>query len=98
LTECRTRRHIYVMDETPERKASSDPTPTAARADERPPAVRVTAAKCVRCGKPVQARTRPFCSQRCADIDLGNWIGGTYRVVSDEGPGGPDDGSADGGA
>ncbi len=22
----------------------------------------------------------PFCSKRCADIDLGKWLGGTYAV------------------
>ncbi|MBY0510778.1 MAG: DNA gyrase inhibitor YacG [Rhodospirillaceae bacterium] len=48
--------------------------------------VRVSAAKCVRCAQPVQPRYRPFCSQRCADIDLGAWFRGTYRVASDEGP------------
>jgi endogenous inhibitor of DNA gyrase (YacG/DUF329 family) len=58
-------------DDTPERKAAAEP-------------VRVTAAKCLRCGKPVQPRTRPFCSQRCAEIDLGNWISGSYRVGTDE--------------
>jgi endogenous inhibitor of DNA gyrase (YacG/DUF329 family) len=50
--------------------------------------VRVTAAKCVRCGQPVQPRTRPFCSQRCADIDLGAWLKGNYRVPTDETPDG----------
>jgi endogenous inhibitor of DNA gyrase (YacG/DUF329 family) len=48
--------------------------------------VRVSAAKCVRCAKPVQPRTRPFCSQRCADIDLGAWFTGSYRVETNEGP------------
>lgn len=23
---------------------------------------------------------RPFCSQRCKTIDLGNWLGETYRI------------------
>jgi endogenous inhibitor of DNA gyrase (YacG/DUF329 family) len=54
--------------------------------DDRPPAVRVTAAKCARCGKPVQPRYRPFCSQRCAEIDLGSWFTGRYRVATDEAP------------
>jgi len=22
----------------------------------------------------------PFCSRRCRNIDLGNWLGGTYRI------------------
>ena len=61
-----------------------DPKNTAA--DEKLPGVRAMAAKCVRCGEPVQARFRPFCSQRCADIDLGSWFRGSYRVATDEGP------------
>ena len=23
---------------------------------------------------------RPFCSARCKQIDLGNWLGGAYRI------------------
>jgi endogenous inhibitor of DNA gyrase (YacG/DUF329 family) len=64
-------------------------------ADDPKPAVRVAAAKCVRCSEPVQPRYRPFCSQRCADIDLGSWFRGSYRVATEEGPdsngGGEDD-------
>ena len=52
----------------------------------RPAGVRVAAAKCVQCGQPVQARYRPFCSRRCAEIDLGAWVTGAYRVPSEEGP------------
>lgn len=48
-----------------------------------PEAVRITAAKCVRCGAPVTPRARPFCSQRCADIDLGGWLTERYRVAGD---------------
>jgi hypothetical protein len=65
----------------------TDPDPSS----PRPAAVRVTAPKCVRCGKPVEARFRPFCSQRCADIDLGTWATGGYRVATDEEPAGPDE-------
>ncbi len=36
--------------------------------------------KCPICGKPSAAATRPFCSRRCADIDLGRWLTGQYRV------------------
>ncbi|MCG4259742.1 DNA gyrase inhibitor YacG [Acetobacter senegalensis] len=35
---------------------------------------------CPVCGKPTQQATRPFCSQRCADIDLGRWFTGQYRI------------------
>ena len=35
---------------------------------------------CPICRQPVAERFRPFCSRRCADIDLGRWLGGTYVV------------------
>lgn len=41
---------------------------------------------CPICGKPVVMRYRPFCSQRCAMVDLGRWFGGGYRVPTDEKP------------
>jgi endogenous inhibitor of DNA gyrase (YacG/DUF329 family) len=28
------------------------------------------------------AQWRPFCSQRCADADLANWLSGGYRIPS----------------
>jgi len=40
---------------------------------------------CPICGKPTDAAVRPFCSRRCADIDLNRWLGGVYAVpVKDE--------------
>ena len=41
---------------------------------------------CPICGKPAVALHRPFCSERCKLLDLGNWLGGRYRVASDERP------------
>jgi hypothetical protein len=33
----------------------------------------------------MQARWRPFCSRRCADVDLNRWLSGVYAVpVKDE--------------
>jgi hypothetical protein len=32
------------------------------------------------CGKPSVAAARPFCSTRCADVDLGRWLTGQYRI------------------
>lgn len=37
---------------------------------------------CPICGKDTVARYRPFCSGRCADIDLGKWFAGGYAVPS----------------
>jgi endogenous inhibitor of DNA gyrase (YacG/DUF329 family) len=41
---------------------------------------------CPICGKPSEARYRPFCSRRCADVDLHRWLGEGYRVPTDEVP------------
>ena len=45
-----------------------------------------TEAKCPLCSKPGDAKYRPFCSKRCADIDLGRWLKENYRVPTEEGP------------
>lgn len=42
--------------------------------------------KCPICGKPTEEAFRPFCSKRCADVDLSRWLGGVYRVETNEGP------------
>jgi endogenous inhibitor of DNA gyrase (YacG/DUF329 family) len=44
------------------------------------------AAKCPVCAKDVVPSYRPFCSKRCADIDLGRWLKEGYRVATDEVP------------
>ena len=35
---------------------------------------------CPICGKPAHAQYAPFCSRRCADIDLGRWLKGGYSI------------------
>ena len=42
--------------------------------------------RCSICGKPATARHQPFCSARCADIDLGRWLKESYRVATEEPP------------
>jgi endogenous inhibitor of DNA gyrase (YacG/DUF329 family) len=37
-------------------------------------------APCPICGKPEVARFHPFCSARCADVDLNRWLSGVYVV------------------
>lgn len=50
-------------------------------------------AACPICNKPSAEKYRPFCSKRCADIDLGRWLKGSYVI-----PGAPmDDLSSDDG-
>lgn len=48
-------------------------------------AVRI-AAKCPICSKPAEQKYQPFCSKRCADIDLGRWLKEGYKVETEEGP------------
>ena len=47
-------------------------------------------AACPQCGKPVewgqQSPFRPFCSERCKQIDLGAWASESYRVPIAEDP------------
>ena len=38
---------------------------------------------CPVCGKPVVAAYRPFCSRRCADVDLGRWLNESYRIPAE---------------
>jgi endogenous inhibitor of DNA gyrase (YacG/DUF329 family) len=35
---------------------------------------------CPICGKPAIAASRPFCSERCRDVDLNRWLSDSYRV------------------
>ncbi len=44
----------------------SDPAPT-----QKP---------CPICGKPADPQRRPFCSKRCADVDLHRWLSGRYAI------------------
>jgi uncharacterized protein len=37
-------------------------------------------AKCPICGRQVEAAYRPFCSRRCADVDLSRWLRGAYAI------------------
>jgi endogenous inhibitor of DNA gyrase (YacG/DUF329 family) len=36
--------------------------------------------KCPICGRPTEAAYRPFCSRRCADVDLARWLRGSYAI------------------
>lgn len=36
--------------------------------------------RCPVCGRPADEAARPFCSVRCADVDLGRWLTGEYRI------------------
>jgi uncharacterized protein len=60
--------------------------------EPKPPRI----AACPRCGASTrldsQNRWRPFCSERCKLVDLGNWMSGRYVVpVEDQLPQGDED-------
>jgi endogenous inhibitor of DNA gyrase (YacG/DUF329 family) len=40
--------------------------------------------RCPICRKPSQQKFHPFCSARCANIDLNRWLGGTYAIPAEE--------------
>jgi len=42
------------------------------------PAGKPTAKPCPICGKPATLESRPFCSERCRDVDLNRWLSGSY--------------------
>lgn len=54
-------------------------------------------ATCPICGAPARHETRPFCSKRCADVDLGRWLKGGYAIPTEEPAGAemPADGDVD---
>ncbi|HYI81990.1 MAG TPA: DNA gyrase inhibitor YacG [Acetobacteraceae bacterium] len=45
---------------------------------------------CPVCGKPAAPTLRPFCSERCRQVDLGRWLAGDYAV-----PGEPESDTGD---
>ena len=41
-------------------------------------------AACPLCQQPAEALHRPFCSRRCAQLDLGKWLAGGYAIPAHE--------------
>ncbi|MBL4595602.1 MAG: DNA gyrase inhibitor YacG [Robiginitomaculum sp.] len=39
-----------------------------------------TKPKCPLCKKPSADATKPFCSKKCQQIDLGRWLKGIYAI------------------
>ncbi|MFI4973686.1 MAG: DNA gyrase inhibitor YacG [Caulobacterales bacterium] len=63
-------------------------------------AARKTEAPCPICKRPADAAFRPFCSKRCADVDLHRWLAGRYAIPAkdqddDEAESLPDDREGD---
>ncbi len=39
---------------------------------------------CPICDKPAQPASKPFCSERCRQVDLNKWLSGSYSVPAVE--------------
>ena len=66
---------------------------------------RTPSAPCPVCGKPSTPASRPFCSGRCADVDLQRWLSERYAIPiaknddkhdDEDGEGDPSDGDSPG--
>jgi endogenous inhibitor of DNA gyrase (YacG/DUF329 family) len=55
----------------------------------------MTKLRCPICAKPADPDYRPFCSRRCADVDLQRWFSGRY-TISGLDPEPPEEGSSPG--
>lgn len=49
------------------------------------PAAKSATRPCPICKQPAVTSYRPFCSRRCADIDLGRWFKGSYAIHDEVG-------------
>ena len=58
--------------------ANDNTPPDGRRAQDKRQAKKDRA--CPICGKPREARYDPFCSRRCADVDLHRWLKGSYVI------------------
>ena len=62
-----------------------------ARAKPVMTAVAGSAGKCPICGRATALDYRPFCSRRCADVDLQRWLSDRYVLPDSEEPEAPGD-------
>ncbi len=58
----------------------TEPTQSLRQDHTTEPAPLRTLGRCPVCRRPAVQEMRPFCSKRCADVDLHRWLGGVYRV------------------
>jgi len=62
------------------RPPALQPSARSAKAEARVVGERAASRPCAICGRPAQDEYRPFCSKRCADVDLNRWLSGVYAV------------------
>ena len=61
-----------------------------------PPADAIRAPCCPLCRRLAAEMFRPFCSKRCADLDLSRWLKGIYAIPARAEDEGDDEGDGDG--
>jgi len=66
--------------------SSAKKAPAGKAAAGKASAGKKSGARCPICGKPAVPESRPFCSRRCADVDLNRWLGGHYAIPTAEPP------------
>ena len=47
---------------------------------------KASAKPCPICGKPAAEASRPFCSERCRDVDLNRWLSNSYAIPGRKDP------------
>jgi endogenous inhibitor of DNA gyrase (YacG/DUF329 family) len=50
----------------------------------RPPGALHSPRPCPICRRPSSARNHPFCTPRCAEVDLHRWLVGSYAIPAEE--------------
>ncbi|MEO6840149.1 MAG: DNA gyrase inhibitor YacG [Bradyrhizobium sp.] len=63
-----------------------DPGKAAKLSQNKPSAKPFSTRPCPICGKPAIEASKPFCSERCRDVDLNRWLSNSYAI-----PGKPED-------
>ena len=53
--------------------------------------------RCPICKKPAVEASKPFCSERCRDVDLNRWLSGSYAIPARDGDEEDEDGDGPGG-
>ena len=81
---------LYEFDHAARRRRLSDPLRLAeCRLSHQATLAKIGPAKapakpCPICGKPATEASRPFCSERCRDVDLNRWLSSSYAIPAAE--------------
>ena len=65
---------------TPGPRGRAAPAASGGDSDPQQGAAAKPAGRCPVCGKPRSETYRPFCSKRCAHVDLNRWLSGSYVI------------------